>query len=344
MNTLKYCTALACSLLAVSAVQAQQKILTVGGYGGSYEVLLKEKIIPPFEAKYNVKVVYVPGNSTENLAKLQAQKGNQEIDVVLLDDGPMYQADGLGFCAPLTPAKIYDDIYDLAKISPNAVGYGIGVTGIAYSEDWFKKEGWEPPTSLNDLLDPKYDQIMSIPPITNSYGLHALIMFARLNGGGEKNIDPGFAVFKDKLAPRVLAFEASSGKMSELFQSGESAIAVWGNGRTKAVTDSGFKLGFAYPKEGSMALMVAACPIVDSDVPEEAQAFVQYMLEPQNQLPLADNQALAPVNKHAELSAELQAYMPYGEEDIKGLLVPDWKTVNPLRDEWTKRWAREIER
>ena len=70
--------------------------LYVGGSGGSTEKLYKEQIIPPFEAKTGAKVVYVPGNSTDILAKLQAQKGKQEISVALIDDGPMYQAVGPG--------------------------------------------------------------------------------------------------------------------------------------------------------------------------------------------------------------------------------------------------------
>ena len=48
------------------------------------------------------------------LAKLQAQKGNQQIDVVILDDGPMYQAIALGFCAPIQGLPA-DDIYGTAR-------------------------------------------------------------------------------------------------------------------------------------------------------------------------------------------------------------------------------------
>jgi len=45
------------------------------------------------------------------------------------------------------------------------------------------------------------------------------------NGGGEKNIDPGFKVMKEDVNPNVLAYEPSPGKMTELFQSGQAAIA-----------------------------------------------------------------------------------------------------------------------
>src|SRR5690554_2022928 len=84
----------AAAALAATALLAPQpgwaqKTLTIGGYGGSFETLMKEHIIPPFEKEHNVTIQFVPGNSTENLARLQAQKDNQEMDVVILDDGPM---------------------------------------------------------------------------------------------------------------------------------------------------------------------------------------------------------------------------------------------------------------
>src|SRR5580704_18929905 len=77
---------------------AQQKTLYVAGYGGSYEKTIRDEVIPGFEQANGAKVEYVAGNSTDTLAKLQAQKGNQQIYVAIVDDGPMYQAIQLGFC------------------------------------------------------------------------------------------------------------------------------------------------------------------------------------------------------------------------------------------------------
>ena len=185
---------------------------------------MRKDIIPPFEKKYGVKIEYVAGNSTDTLAKLQAQKGNQQIDVAIVDDGPMYQAVALGFCRDLAKAPIYDDIYDVMKFSSNkAVGLGMVGTGIMYAKKVFEDNKWPAPTSWEDLKDPKFAKKLVIPPLNNSYGLHALVMMAKLRGGGEKNIDPGFKAFKDEVGPNVLVYEPSPGKMTELFQSGQAA-------------------------------------------------------------------------------------------------------------------------
>ena len=92
MKSLSVLTAVSIAALAAapSVVSAQQKTLYVAGYGGSFEKTIRDEVIPAFEkANGGVKVEYVAGNSTDTLAKLQAQKGNQQIDVAIVDDGPM---------------------------------------------------------------------------------------------------------------------------------------------------------------------------------------------------------------------------------------------------------------
>ncbi|WP_431856079.1 ABC transporter substrate-binding protein [Azospirillum sp.] len=327
------------------AAQAQQKTLYVAAYGGSFEQTMRKDVIPAFEQKHGVKVEYVAGNSTDNLAKLQAQKGNQQIDVVILDDGPMYQAVALGFCGDLAKAPVYDDLYDLAKIPSNkAVNFGAVGTGIVYNKKVFDENGWPAPTSWKDIEDPKFKKKLVVPPINNSYGLHALVMMARLNGGGEKNIEPGFKEFRDKVNPNVLVYEPSPGKMTELFQSGQALVAVWGSGRAKALADTGFPAAFTYPKEGGVVLASAACPIAGTAKAAEAQAFVQHMLAPEVQTALATGAGFGPVNKTVKLAPEQQVGLPYGPEQMGKLLVVDWDTINANREAWNKRWTREIER
>ncbi|WP_434620670.1 ABC transporter substrate-binding protein [Azospirillum sp. B2RO_4] len=337
--------ALWCGMAAVQTAQAQDKTLYVAAYGGSYEQTMRKDIIPAFEKATGVKVEYVAGNSTDNLAKLQAQKGNQQIDVVILDDGPMYQAVSLNFCADLQKAPVYDQLYDLAKMpSGKAVSIGVVGTGIVYNKAYFDENKIPAPTSWKDIEDPRFKKKLVVPPINNTYGLHALVMMARLNGGGEANIEPGFKEFKDKVNPNVLAYEPSPGKMTELFQSNQAVIAVWGSGRAKALADTGFPATFTYPKEGGVALGSAACQVAGSDKAAEAQKFIQHMLGAEAQTALALNAGFGPVNKTVELPADKQAGIPYGPEQVGKLLVMDWDTINKNREQWNRRWTREIER
>lgn len=331
------------ALMATSGANAAETIY-VGGYGGSVEQAFKEKIIPAFEAKTGAKVVYVSGNSTDILAKMQAQKGHQEMSVAMMDDGPMYQAVGQGLCTKLDDAATKDIYPNARMIGDKSIGTGFVATGLAYNKEVFAKNGWKAPTSWLDLADPKYKQKVVIPPIINGYGLLTLVMMARLNGGGEEKIDPGFDAMIKKVAPNVLAWEPSPGKMAEMLQTGEAALVVWGNGRVQSVIDQGAPVEFVYPKEGAVALMTSACVIEGAPQSKLGQQFVQNLLTPEVQTILATTQGYGPVNKNVKLSAEVMKRVVSGPDKVNALVAPNYDIINAKRAEWTNRWNRAVER
>ncbi|GAB3629886.1 ABC transporter substrate-binding protein [Pandoraea terrae] len=337
--------AAAASLVLGMAKANADTTLYVGAYGGSFEQMLKKDVIPSFEhANPGTKVVVVPGDSTTTLAKLQAQKGKAGMDVAFLDDGPMYQAIQMGFCGKLADAPVYKDLYDIAKFkSGNAVAAGLIATGIAYNTRLFQAKGWPAPTSWKDLGDAKYKGKLVMPSIKNTYGLHALLVEAKLNGGSDTNIDPGFQVMEKQIAPNVLSFDPSPGKIAELFQADEVAIAVWGNGRVQALRQQGIPVEFVYPKEGAVALGMGVCVVDKSANDALAQKFVQMILSPQTQALLAESQGVAPANRKTQLSMAVAARVP-SPAAIDKLVRVDWDVVNAKRADWTQRWNRQIER
>ena len=329
------------TMLSTSQVQAVET-LYFASYGGSTEELFREKILPAFEVKNGVKVQYVAGNSSKTLATLQAQRNKPEIDVAIMDEGPVFQAMSLGLCQPISE-ETFDQVVPLANLNEGkAIGVGIVAAGLAYNTEYFAEKGWDAPDSWNALADPKYKKRMSVPPISNSYGLISLIMEARVNGGGEKNIEPGFDAFKNHIGQNVLTYEPSSGKMSELFQSGEIVISAWGHGRVKSLADTDFPVKFVYPKEGAAALMIAACSVTDSDMPEMSQKLISYLASADVQKILAEEKNWGPTNRNIKLEPELASKLPYGEA-IENLNVIDWNTVNENSALWNKRWTREVE-
>ena len=343
MNKLFAVLAAAAVTAAFAGAAGAQEKLVVAGYGGSFEDTMRKEVFPPFEKAHNVKIDFVAGNSTNTIARLEAQKSNQEIDVAIVDDGPMYQAIALGFCAPIQGMPV-DDIYPTARYKDDkAVGIGIVATGLMYNKKAFADKGWAAPTSWTDLADPKFKKLVVIPPLNNTYGLHAVVEFAREGGGGEKNIDPGFKAFKDKINPNVLVYEPSPGKMTELFQSGQAVIGVWGTARAKALSDTGFPIGFVYPKEGAYALLASVCPVAKPKTSPLAQEFVRYLLTPEIQMKLAVDGGFGPVNKKTVIKDDANVPMPIGKR-AADLIVVDWDTINANREAWNKRWTREIER
>jgi len=327
----------------ISSSAFSQQTLYVAGPGGSIQKLIQTQIIPEFEAKHNVKITYVPGISSEIVAKLQAQRGKQEINVAIVDDGPLYQAIQYGYCDKLVDAPIYKDVYPFAQFGGNGIGVGLVATGIAYNKVDFEKKGWAPPTSWQDLTDKKYAQRLTASSLSGTYGVHTLVMFARINGGDEKNIDPGFEEIRKNLAPNVVSWSSSPAKLAEMFQDNDVSLAVWGSSRTLALKNTGFPIEFVYPREGAPALVLGACPVVQNSAPEASQAFLQYLVTPEVQAKLAI-EGYGPTNRLTKLDDKLAADVPYGEKRVASLITINWNEINPKRAEWTNRWNRTIER
>jgi putative spermidine/putrescine transport system substrate-binding protein len=322
---------------------AAQKTIHVGGPGGSPQKLFQEKIIPAFKAKTGTDVVYIPGNSTDVLAKLNAQRGRQELNVAIIDDGPMYQAIQSGYCDALANAPVYSDIYETARFGGKAIGVGLIATGIAYNKATFDKNGWPAPTSWMDLTHTRLRQRFTTSSLTATYGVHTLVMFSRVSGGSEKNIGPGFDAIEMKLVPNVASFASSPARLAEMFKDREVDIAVWGSSRTYALKRTGFPVEFVYPKEGAVALVTAACPIVQNSSPEQSQAFIQHLLTPEVQQWLS-TEGWGPTNRKTKLDGEVAATLPYGPNFINKLVKIDWNAVNLKRAEWVSRWNRTVER
>jgi len=329
-------------LLATPLAAQSAETLYLAGFGGSFQKAFEAKIIPAFEAKTGAKVVYVPGNSTDTVAKLVAQKGKSDLSLAIVDDGPMYQALEQNLCAPLEAVAAVKDVYRAARMpGDKAVGFGFYATGLAYNKDVFAKHGWKAPTSWNDLADPKYKGKVAMGSIS-SYGMLALPMLARANGGSEERIGPGFDAMA-KVAPNVLAWENSSAKMAQMLQTGEVALAVWGSSRVQAVVDQGAPVAFVYPKEGAAAGLVTACVVNGAPQPKLARALLEEILSPGGQTVLAQVTGFGPTNSKVRLEPEVAKKVVYGDQ--ANALVPlNWAVINRDRPEWAKRWNREVER
>lgn len=335
---------LAALAVSVPVVSQAAGTLYVGGYGGSFQDVLQKSVIPGFESATGARVVYVPGNSTDTLAKLMARKGHEDLSVAIIDDGPMAQAVQQGLCAKLSDEGAIREIYPLARLPEGqAVGIGLLAVGLGYNTAVFAKHGWKAPSSWMDLANPKYKGRVVIPPITNGYGLLTLVMMARIHGGGEKDIAPGFQVLKQQVAPNVVAWVGSPGTMAQMMQTGQAALVVWGNGRVQAVADQGAPVKFVYPKEGAPVLMSEACVVQGGPQQALAQKFVQYLVSPKVQALLAEKAGFGPVNPKTTLSPNVQSRVVFGPEQVKQLVQPDYAIINKQRAAWTSSWDRTLE-
>ncbi len=334
--------ALASTILlgSVDATRAETRTLVVAGVAGPFEQIFRTQVLAGFTAQTGIAAEYAGGNPVDQIARMIAQRSSQQIDVFISDDGPMFQAIGAGLCGKVESVPA-NDLIDLARYpDDHAIAFGMISVGIAYNTKYFQEHGWSKPVSWNDLKDPKYRQKLDFPPVNTTFGVAALVMLARANGGSETNIDPGFEAMQ-ALAPNVVAFDLF--KITQMFQTGEIVIAASNSARTKAQADTGFPIDYIYPREGAVASRVSVCPVARPDAIPAAQALISYLLQPPAQLLMAEKLAHMPVNRTVTVPEQASRFMPAGE-NAAHLVALDWTTINANRADWDRRWTHEVER
>lgn len=335
------------ALACAGTANAQTKTLYVGMNGGNFEKTFTQHVFPDFEKANDVKVVIVPGTSSDILAKATAAKDKPQMHVMFLDDGVMVRAIGAGLCEKIKDTPVLTDLVPGARLKNDmAVGIDLGMTGLAYNKKMFDEKGWAAPTSWMDLADPKYKgKVVFQSASASSFGLHAFLMFNRIQGGSEKDVEPGFSKFKSTIGPNVLEFIPSSAKISEMVQTGEAAIFPLTPTSVAALQEKNIPVEYAQPKEGSVVLMVAECVIANNSEPDLAQKLAAYLLSPEAQSKALQHGNIVPSSTKAKAtSPEAEAKLAKFHANMKTAITLDWDAINEKRPEWNSRWNKMIER
>jgi putative spermidine/putrescine transport system substrate-binding protein len=332
------------ALVATFPAQAQTT-LYLGMNGGTMERLYADQVLPPFEKANNVKVVIVPGTSSDILAKVQASKDNPQMHVMFLDDGIMYRAISMGLCDKLQPSEALAQLPAKAKIKDEAAAVSLGVTGLAYNSKMFSDNGWAAPTSWMDLADKKFkDRVVFQSMASSTFGLHGFLMFNRIQGGDENNVEPGFAAWPKTVGPNVLEYIASSAKISEMVQTGEAALFPLTPTQVSALKIKGVPVEYAPPREGGVVLNVAECTIAKNDQPELAQKLAAYLLTAEAQAPALEFGDQIPSNPNTPTTDKTRGQVQAMNKYLETAVTIDWDQVNQARPQWNARWNRSVER
>jgi putative spermidine/putrescine transport system substrate-binding protein len=328
-------------LLFAGSALAQQTFV-IAGFGGPNEALMRKTLIPEFEKKHNVKVEWLPASSTQNHGRIKAQKANPQVDVILLDHMVQVLASKEDLLAPLD-SKLVPHLADIRKEGrlegDKGVGFGINYVVLVYNSKIFKEKKLPEPTSWDDMFRPELKGRVVVRHITSSYGLAPMIMLATMNGGGEKNLDPGFAKFKD-LAPSVLEFSTTGGQAEQFMISGDGWISPMGADNAMAVMARNKDLKTIVPKEGTIYMLTTANVVKGAPRAELAQKFVNEMLSPKGQQQVATAFTYMPTSTKGAAN-DIKAVLPYDPGSFKEVIVDD-EYISKNREAWIERFNKEI--
>jgi spermidine/putrescine-binding protein len=303
-----------------------------------------------FEDAHHCKVVasYM-GSSDELVAKLRGgSAGNY--DVISPSSDVATSIVKAGLAAPLDLSKIpaYPQLSARLRESPlvkaNGQTYGVpfvwGPNPLLYDTNAFPKA----PESWSDLWNPKLKGKISLwDELSSVYMAAQVLGYDKPDPNQLYNLsDEQLEAVKKKLIelkPNVRTYWATGGALTNLFQQHEIIAAMGWPLMTVDLRKVNYPIGETIPKENTTGwidhLMITAA----SSHKELAQAFLEYMVEPQTQKLVTDVTHYTPANP-----ATAQLLTP---DEVKSLHLDDpdaymkriyfWQDV-PRRQKYTEIW------
>lgn len=192
---------------------------------------------------YDVKIQYV---STGNCAaKLKAEGEKIEADIIFESEYTYAEAlkDNFYELSDYDFSKYLDELVPEHKRYATSIRYS---GAILINEDVLKEKNVEVPTSYQDLLDPKYNDLISMPNPKSS-GTGYMFLKQLVNSMGE---DAAFDYF-DKLSENILQYTSSgSGPVNALVQ-GEVGIGLGMTFQAVSEINKGANIKIMYFDEGA---------------------------------------------------------------------------------------------
>lgn len=306
-------------------------------FGGAFEKAYRTHVVEPFQKMHNAEVILKYGTSSEWVANSLLNKAAPEIDVIFLAYPDSIRAVNEGLGIELTPA----DVPNVANLHPvwydsykkTGVGLDYASWGLTYRTD----SGIPAPTSWLDLFKPEYKGKVIVPNITSSGGFQTLVMMAKLHGGSEDNIEPGFEAMK-RLKPSIRKFYLSNPEAGQLMDRGDAVIGAMYDNATWYMTDAGKPIRWMIPKEGALVGMVSLHIAHNTKHMDLCKKFVNFAISKEANEGFCNAIMAGPTNKLAALSEPALSRVP----KLESIIFPDWYKIVEHAPKWIERWNREI--
>jgi putative spermidine/putrescine transport system substrate-binding protein len=335
------------SALTLSALQlfpgishAQARKLVFATFTGSWEEAHRDVLVPAFKKTSGQDMLLDAMLSVDQIAKVSAARSNPPIDVMLHDPGPALTAISQDLVEPF-PVASSKNYKDLIPEAQDAMGPSMffQVVGLTYNPDKIKT----PPSSWADLFKPEYKGRVGMTNLNSTLGTGFLVELARMNGGNESNVEPGFAAI-EKLKPSLAAVAANPGALAALYQQGQIDISPGNFNAIQILKARGVPVEWVAPKEGAIAFKTSIHIVKNSPNKELAAQLIDTALSFEVQTRLMQPPYLVvPTNSKVKMEGEIAKVLAKDTAELKKKFVfQDWKKINEKRPEWIARFNKEI--
>jgi len=290
------------------------------------------------EARHpDLRIRLVPSESQDIVAQIKAAQGHSPYDAMPNGEPPHLIAQRDGYIQPLKREAIANVANVYPEFLAKSGGYGVpasySLIGIAYNEKLLKSA----PKSWADLWLPEYAGKVAIPRASSNLGLGVLVIAAKIFGGAEDRLDPGWSKLQE-LKPQI---GRSPTQLLQMLEREEIAIApIWNNDAAGAA-GKGLPIKFAQPDPGPVAIISFMAEISRTQHPGLVHEWMNEILSVEYQQRAANAPYFfGPTVKGVAIPDAARPYTPSTPAEVARLQTVDWSKIAPVRGQIVDRFDR----
>jgi len=275
-----------------------------------------------------LKIRLVPSESQDVVAQIKAAQGFSPYDAMPNGEPPHLIGMREGYIQRVKPAGVPNYANVFPEFVAKSGGFGVpasySLIGIAYNEKMLKTV----PKSWTDLWNAEYRGKVGIPRASSNLGLGVLVIAAKVFGGGEDNLDPGWSKLQE-LKPIV---GRSPTQLLQMLEREEIALApIWNNDAAGAAA-KGLPVKFVKPDPGPVAIISFMSEITGTRHADLVQEWMNDVLSAEYQAMAANAPYFfGPVVKGVTIPEAARPYTPSTPEEVLKLQTVDWSKIAPVR-------------
>ncbi len=290
------------------------------------------------EAKYpGLRIRLIPSESQDVVAQIKAAQGYSPYDAMPNGEPPHLIGIREGYIQKVDPKSIPNYANVFPEFIQKSQGYGVPVSysliGIAYNEKLVKT----PPKAWSDLWKPEYRGKIGIPRASSNLGLGVLVIAAKIFGGSEDNLQPGWSKLQE-LKPQV---GRSPTQLLQMLEREEIGLAPIWNNDAAVGAQKGLPIKFVQPDPGPVAIISFMSALTKTRHPELVTEWMNDLLSIEYQSMAARAPYFfGPTVKGVIIPEAARPYTPSTPAEVLRLQTVDWSKIAPVRGAIVEQFDR----
>ncbi|WP_298455252.1 thiamine ABC transporter substrate binding subunit [uncultured Cellulomonas sp.] len=303
---------------------------------------LGEEFVTAFEERTGLTLEVVqPGDGGALVNQLVLTKDSPIGDAVYgIDNSFASRAITEGVLAPYTSPELPAGAEQYAADDEGLLTpVDLGDVCVNVDHEWFAEQGVAEPTTLTDLTDPAYRDLLVVTnPATSSPGLSFLL--ATVGAFGEDGWQQYWADLRDN-GVKVVDGWSDAYSVDFSGSAGEGArplVVSYASSPPAEVAEGADESPTGALLDTCFRQVEYAGVLAGADNPEGAQQLVDYLLSPEVQAQVPDAMYMYPVDGSVALPQSWEQFAPLAPEPFT--VAPE--TIDAHRDEWIRTWTDTV--